>query len=321
MKCAVVMLVLSIATGCLDSGTKGDPAKSYQGHRVAVWAVNKDTGKLTGFAEGKVTPGGTLSLEPIKGYTIRIDLGPVKDETLTDFRREWKVPMVSVKSTHGTGSSEGVTHLDEVRLNVEWGINEPTHTVVAMIPIGTAKLPGVPEKFAGTLEELEDIVLAAAKDGTLELNRAVEVYTVLRATTRQKAWAALASAEDKGPATIAIAVLALTGQADAQKIYCDLCLSSKGNQRVELVEQLPNMPVADVFLQAMIRVLAMEGELRTQVPENVGVGDEDRRHGLGSAIRKNYAEGQVRAAIDKVIGEIPEASREAARKQIDHWLK
>jgi peroxiredoxin len=278
------------------------------GHQVAVWTFDKKTHALVGFAKGEVAPGGRAVLESVKGHAITFTLGQVKKEEVSDEpggRRRLE-PMVEFKMAHGTGSSQGSLALDEPKFSVEYGLGEPVASVVAMIPVGSlpAKAAAaIPTRLnaPGQPEELDDVLLGSASVGLLSVREAVEVYGVAGRTTRPRQWRQIMADKDADIATVGAAVLARMGDDAGTRRFCKLCLESRGNEQVWLVEHIPQMPPSAAMLDAMVQLITADRTYMEWWGPNVGVSDMDRRIGLLESLFAKYTPGQVKPYAPRLI--------------------
>lgn len=289
----VAWVASAAACGCAAGPATGPASRlAYAGHRVLVWAVDARTHELRGFAEGTVRPGGEpLKLEPAKGYVITFAAGPAAPVEVTDFKREWKEMAIPFKVSHGTGSSAGSQDLVSPALHVEYGVGEPMASVAFIAPAGSTEPAGLRDllagKFKGDLAELDDLILAGTdpkSDNGLATDRLVEAYGVLGHIVRPERWRERLKDKDESAGEQAAAVLARVGDADGQAEFARRVLAAKGNEQVELIEVLAQMPPSDVLLKAIVELITAPGPYRTAAPAGVGVGDMDRRHNLLGAL-------------------------------------
>ena len=287
---------------------QGKLPTKYAYHQLAVWTFDKKTRALAGFAKGEVAPGGRAVLESVKGHAITFTLGRVKKVEVWDEpggKRRLE-PMVEFKMAHGTGSLQGSLALDEPKFSVEYGLGEPVASVVAMIPVGSlpAKTAAaIPTRLnvPGRPEELDDVLLGSASVGLLSLCEAVEVYGVTGRTTRPQQWRQIMADKDADIATIGAAVLARVGDDAGTRRFCKLCLESRGNEQVWLVEHIPQMPPSAAMLDAMVQLITADRTYMAWWGPNVGVNDMDRRIGLLESLFAKYTPGQVKPYAPRLI--------------------
>jgi hypothetical protein len=278
-----------------------DPRAEYQGHRVLIWVVDKPLHVVRGFDDRKIGPGQRVEAEPTKGYVIRFETGPIETVTVTDFRTEAKEKHVPFKISHGTGSSEGTKPLTSPFLHVEYGIKENLASVSFAVPLGTLGPGALREllgrKFAGTAEELEDLLLAAGVGprygDSVGSSDILEIYTLLGRSRRTDRWLAQLTGGTPRARQVAAAVLMNLGNEQGTKAFCDACIRAKGNEQVGLVELLCMMPPSDRALATIVELIVSPTTFRTQVPAGVGVSDLDRRYSLIRALTTKYPRSRI----------------------------
>ena len=320
MRCVMLLSVslsfLLPACSARDGSDGAAARRAYGGHRVLVWAVDKETREARGFAQGTVRPGGELKLTPADGYAVTFSAGQVANATVSDFRREWQEPSVPFTTRHATGSTESSRDLATPFVHVEYGINEPLASVAYIAPVGSLRSerlkPLLAGEFKGDTGELEDLLLAAALDQLLDLQQLTEAYDVLGRTSRREQWARLMDDRNGATALAATTVLARTGDAPAQAAFRRRVLEAKGNAQVELIDILCQMPQSAVFLETIVDLITTPGAYRVQTPPGVAAGDMDRRYGLFRALQE-YPNEQVRPYAERL--------RRWAKKQDEGWRR
>jgi hypothetical protein len=256
---------------------------------VAVWTVVKGSGAAAGFAQGEVAPGESLTLTPVKGYAITVALSKLTTQEVAYDHVNWrKQPAVEVKTSHGTGSTQGTANLQEPVFRVEYGADEKLQSVMLLVPMGSLKSTHLvmPEKLKGTLGELEDCILGATEGSDVTLDEVAEFYGVLHKSERVNRWRQLMSSKDTDVADAAATVLAQVKDVEGTKKFCELCLTAKDNRQIGLLEVLSGMPQSDAALDTMVKLIVAPGTYLLKMPPGVGASDVDRRNALFDALLK-----------------------------------
>jgi hypothetical protein len=281
--------------------SRADTKAEYRGHRILTWAIDKASHGVRGFDAQMIKPGQIASSEPARGYTIRFEAGPVETVTTTDFRTETKEDHVRFKISHGTGSSDGSKALTSPFLHVEYGINEDLASVTFAVPVGTVHSKPLVDllgrKFAGTAEELEDLLMAAAAEPEygdyVRPSDILEVYKLLGRSRRTDRWLRLLADGSSRGRGMAAAVLMSLGNERGTRAFCDACLRARGNEQVGLVEILCMMPASDAALATIVELIVSPTAFVTRVPEGVGVADIDRRYSLIRSLTGRYPRDRI----------------------------
>jgi beta-lactamase regulating signal transducer with metallopeptidase domain len=316
-------------TMAVAPGTASAPAAPaigpYVGHRIWVWTVDKETGKLQGVGEALAGPGATVTVEPVRGYRMVVTLGAVGKSTYRDATHEWEEPSVSLKLAHD-GSSEGVADLKGPRVDVEWGTREKSQSVVVSVPEGSLESPAVARVLAGgalkaDLGALEDVLLAMVQDRQIEVGDLVEVYSILKHTQRKEQWAAVMAGPDAAESVLAAGVGAQVGDPAATGRFCDLCLAAKDNEQIRLIEALCGMPGSERGLRTLLELIAAPRDYLLKMPKGMAASDVDRRWGMEQALQEKYAKEKVRAAAQDVVKSAPAGERARVEKRLERVLK
>ncbi|MBW3539497.1 MAG: hypothetical protein KY476_04440, partial [Planctomycetes bacterium] len=263
----VVTVVLAGCEPASDAGRDQSGAApstdQYQRHRVLIWAIDKESHDIRGFDEKTIQPDRQIELEPVQGYKVRCEAGPIKKVTISDFRREWQEDHVPFKISHGTGSAEGTMDLRSPFLHMVYGINEELDSVLVALPIGTieagplAKL--VAPDYSGTAAELEDLLRVAALDpnydDSIGLYDLVELYRLLGRSERTDHWRRLLDRGTPRERLMAAAVLTRLGDERGTKVFCVACLEEKGNRQVGLIEFLCMIPPSEETLETIVKLI------------------------------------------------------------------
>jgi hypothetical protein len=294
----ILPAILFVAAGRAPAITD---AAQYRGHRLLIWAIDKASHGVQGFDDQTIKPGQIVSAEPSKGYLIRFESGPIETVTVTDFRTETEEHHVRLKISHGTGSSEGTKSLASPLLHVEYGINENLASVTFAVPVGMIRskplLDLLGRKFAGTAEELEDLLLAAVVEpeyaSYVRASHILEVYQLLGRTRRTDRWLRLLEEGTLPGRRMAAAVLMSLGNERGTRAFCNACLRAKGNEQVGLVEILCMMPPSDAALATIVELIVSPTAYVTRAPEGVGVSDIDRRYSLIRFLTSRYPRNRI----------------------------
>jgi hypothetical protein len=278
-----------------------DPVAAYKGHRLLMWVIDKRAHAIEGFDEGTIKPRQTVELGPAKSYVIRFETGPIETVTVTDFRTEAKEEHVPFKISRGGAASEGTKNLTSAFLHVDYGIKQDLASATIAVPIGTLGPGSLRElagrKFAGSAEELEDLLLAAVAepeygDG-VRLSDILEVYTFLGRSQRMERWLELLDGGARRTRLMAAAILTKLENEKGTEAFCDACLQSQGNEQVGLAETLCMMPASDRALATIVELIVAPRAYLTEVPAGVGVSGTDGRYSLIRALTTKYPKNRL----------------------------
>ena len=274
-------------------------------------------------------PGEKLTLEPVKGYSIGYTLGPVGKLDLLEEGRETQADGAGLKIEHGTGSMESSLLTDQVDPVVWWDASagneaevgkrmlEPRFNCVSvLLPIGgTTSVRPVPAKFSGNAGELEDLVLDMVDQHQISESSGYQTYQVLKHPAREARLRRMM--EGQGPAKrLAVVVLALTGDKEGTERLCKLALSTTGNEQVDLVSVLPDMPHSARMLETMVNLITAKRNYLTDAGPGVGVADVDRREALIRSVM-SYPPAEVQPFLPRLIEWAKQTNRKDLEKRFE----
>ncbi len=305
------LFAAAVLAGCNSERTlqtEKDAADRYQRHRILIWAIDKPAHRIAGFDDNTIAPSQEVTLEPVQGYAVRVQTGPMAKVTITDFRREWKEDHIPFKFSHGTGSAEGTKDLVSPFLHFEYSGREGLASVAVGIPVGTIDSPPLlkllQRKPKGTAAELEDLLFAIyfelPHNDYLGLYELLEVYQLLGQTERKDRWVRLLEKGTPHEKISAAAVLMRLGNEQATNVFCDAVLEAKGNRQVGLIEYLCDMPASDKALGTIVKLIIAPTPFLEKVPEGVGLAQEERR----SCLVRSLAEKYPKEKVQKYAGEL-----------------
>jgi hypothetical protein len=306
------LLAVAVLAGCHSDRSRATAkdasgAEKYQHHRILIWAIDKQTHRIKGFTEKTIAPGHEVTLEPVEGYEVGVETGPIEKVTVTDFRREWQEDRIPFKISHSTGWSEATNDLVSPFLHYEYGIGEDLDSVVVGVPVGTIDSPSLlkllKQKHTGTAAELEDLLFTAfdlPQNEYIGLYDLLQVYQLLGRTERRDRWLRLMEKGTPHEKIDAAAVLAILEDEQATNVFCDAVLDAKGNRQVGLIELLCEMPPSDKALETIVKLIISQIPYLTQAPEGVGVADKDRRYCLIRSLTEKYSKEKVRTYADEL---------------------
>lgn len=273
----------------------------YQGHKILIWAIDKSSHGARGFGSQTIKPQQEVSSEPVSGYTIKFQAGPIETATVTDFRTETTEQQVPFRISHRNGSSQGTRSLTSPFLHLEYGTGEDLASVSIAVPIGTIRsrplLDLVGRKLAGTTEELEDLLIAAASEPAytddIRTSDILEVYKLLGKSHRTDLWLRLLAEGNPRVKVMAAAVLTSLGNQRGTAAFCDACLGAQGNAQVGLVELLCMMPPSDQALATTVELIVSPAAFVTRLPNGAGAADIDRRYSLIRSLTEKYPRDRI----------------------------
>lgn len=289
--CASVVVCGLLLAGCIAPRGTHVARDSYRSHRVLLWAFDRNTGDVAGFSVGIVKPGRTLTLTLPHGSLASFSWGELGESTLNQSEREWPEPSVKATMSYGTLSVTASLDLMSPACMIIPGhgsANKPT-AIAVLVPTGAHTSPGVAsmatKQFLGTRGELEDILLFEVEHGEpldsyIDFGRVEYAYRVLQKSDRTAEWTKMMRADDQYRSAIASSVLMLVGDPDGLRSFHRLCLTTKGDLQVQLVDLLVDSPASEQAMDTIVTLLK-----RGQPSSGYG---EDRRYRLVEALVGQY---------------------------------
>ncbi|MFN0196962.1 MAG: hypothetical protein ACKVT0_09455 [Planctomycetaceae bacterium] len=278
-----------------ENTTAPDAKSSYKHHRMLIWTVDKKSHAVKGFDEGIVGPSQEITLEPVANYTVSIRTGTIEDVTVTDFKTEWQEKHVPFRISHGSGSAEGTKDIENLFLNFEYSTTKKSmnlDSILIGIPVGSSATKDYLAELDRTApsDALEDLLLiaVAAPEQPLDLSDLLQAYELLGKSNRLDRWKEFLKEGTPNQRLDAAGVLMKLGDAEGRRVFCKSCRESKGNLQVDLVDLLVQMPPSDEALATIVKLIVAPRDYLTQVPDGVGVADEEQRSGLIGALSKDY---------------------------------
>lgn len=305
-KCRCVWFAVLAMFTLASSFARADDAQSlkdFKHIRILLWALDVKTGVSRGFAEAQLRTEQTVTLEPTPGYIVKLSTEAAQKIT-SRFTKDLDTPtIIPLKNQQPAWIDNSAQSLVHPGLCIHYGNPaDALRTITISVPVGSLDSPAVAKwmegKVAGTRVELEELLLALARDGHIDADRLLQSYILLGSSERLAQWVALGKDKDNVLAMLGLTVAARLGDPESLDRFCEKCLKSELREQITCVEFLNKLQPSDKVLDTMLLVAALPNQLAER-----GSASMDARGMVFWAIPDIYpsdaALGRAKLLVDK----------------------
>lgn len=297
----VVMVLFAVPMARADDVADTQALKNFKHIRILLWAFDVKTGALSGFSDAPLRPGESITLEPSPGYIAKFSAGEARrmiDELSVGRQMLMMVPFSDVQLRWTANTAQFLGRPD---LSLHYPFPEDTiRTIRISIPVGSLDSPAVSKwmeaRLTGTRLELEDLLLAMARDRHITAEMLLHSCALVGQSERLAQWVAMSREKDEQLALLGLTAAARFGDRESLDRYCEKCLTSNLNEQIKQVELLSSMQPSEKLLDTMLLVAAL--------PTPLGRPNEgaiDRRVTIKRAIPGLFPLETIRARLKALV--------------------
>jgi hypothetical protein len=292
-------------------------AQEFKGFRVLAWAFDRGSGEALGFAQGEVAAAKSITIQTSPASRVTFAFGDVHPVMRWRSGKLVSVPVVELVVASPDIGDQAEQPLDRAYIGPMLDRRSSWAGVAVSVPQGSAPLPAMgkmlDQHLKGEMAELEDLLLASARDQQIDATTLTDIYGLIKHSQRLGQWIELSKDPTPEVALPALSVAARLGDSASLKRFCQMCLTSEGSAQLHLIDLLEMMDPCDEILDTSLLLASLPKPL---LPLESGSSARDARSTIALRMNGQYSLEAIQARAKALIDSATPQERAAMESRM-----